>query len=312
MFPDLWNKQLENTRAQDKVVFVAGDVRDNDLIAEVFKKFKPQIVFHAAACKHVPMMEINPKEAVKTNIFGTYSVVKVSAEYQIEKFILISTDKAVRPTSIMGTTKRMAEYICASFKGCGNTSFLSVRFGNVLGSRGSVLPNISGTNKTWWTRYSNSPGCTEIFHDNSGGRIPCVAVWCYRKRWRYLVLDMGEPVRVLTLAEELIKIHGLKPYKDINIEFVGLKPGEKLFEEVLTAEEGTTATKYEKIFIAKNGTHYSKDEIEKILKGFERLLKVMSIMEDYEIIRDTLNNYRESLERRSRERSMQKPETGGV
>ncbi len=307
-FPDFWDRHLENLRVQDKVVFVAGDVRDNDLVVEVFRKFKPQIVFHAAACKHVPMMEINPKESVKTNIFGTYNVVKASAEHQVEKFVLISTDKAVRPTSIMGTTKRMAEYICTAFQGYGNTSFLSVRFGNVLGSRGSVLPifleqikhggPVKVTHRDVQRYFMTIPEAVSLVLQSGvigkGGDI--------------LVLDMGEPVKVLTLAEELIKIHGLKPYKDIDIEFVGLRPGEKLFEEILTAEEGTTATRHEKIFIAKNSARYSKDEIEKILKGFEKLLKVMPIMEDYEVLRDVLKMYVKSLERRSRERVNQQPE----
>lgn len=301
-FPDFWDRHLENSRVQDKVVFIAGDVRDNDLVVEVFRKFKPQIVFHAAACKHVPMMEINPKESVKTNIFGTYTVAKASAEYRVEEFVLISTDKAVRPTSIMGTTKRMAEYICTAFNGCGNTSFLSVRFGNVLGSRGSVLPifleqikhggPVKVTHRDVQRYFMTIPEAVSLVLQSSvigkGGDI--------------LVLDMGEPVKVLTLAEELIKIHGLKPYKDIDIEFVGLRPGEKLFEEILTAEEGTTATRHEKVFIAKNSTRYSKDEIEKILKGFEKLLKVMPITEDYEVLRDVLKMYVKSLERRSRER----------
>lgn len=308
LFPDLWDRQLENSRVQDKVVFVAGDVRDNDLVVEVFKKFKPRIVFHAAACKHVPMMEINPKESVKTNICGTYNVVKASAEYQVEKFVLISTDKAVGPTSIMGTTKRMAEYVCTAFQGCGNTSFLSVRFGNVLGSRGSVLPifleqikqggPVKVTHRDVQRYFMTIPEAVSLVLQASvlgkGGDI--------------LVLDMGKPVKVLTLAEELIKIHGLKPYKDIDIEFVGLRPGEKLFEEMLTAEEGTTATRHEKIFIAKNSARYSKDEIEKILKGFEKLLKVMPITEDYEVFRDVLKMYVKSLERRSRKRENSQPE----
>lgn len=308
LFPDLWDRQLEHSRVQDKVVFITGDIRDSDLVDEVFRKFMPQIVFHAAACKHVPMMEINPKEAIKTNMFGTYNVVKTSTKYQAGRFILISTDKAVRPTSIMGTTKRMAEYICTAFSGVGGTCFLSVRFGNVLGSRGSVLPifleqikhggPVKVTHRDVQRYFMTIPEAVSLVLQSA----------IIGKCGDVLVLDMGEPVKVLTLAEDLIKIHGLKPYKDIAIEFVGLRPGEKLFEEILTAEEGTTTTNHEKIFIAQNSTYYSKDEIEKILKGFEKLLKVMPIMEDYEVIRDVLKFYVKNLERRSWERINQQTE----
>jgi FlaA1/EpsC-like NDP-sugar epimerase len=308
MFPNLFSRQRSNSQINNKVVFVTGDIRDDYTIDRVFRVFNPHIVFHAAAYKQVPMMEINSKEAMKVNIFGTYKVAKASANYHVEKFILISTDKVVKPASIMGVTKRMAEYICTAFGVSSCTSFLSVRFGNVLGSRGSVLPMFLGqlkhngpltvTHKEMERFFMTIPEAVSLVLQSSvignSGEI--------------LVLDMGKPVKILTLAEDLIRIHGLQPYKDIDIEFIGLRPGEKLFEEILTAEEGTTATKHKKIFVAKNSEKYTKGEIERMLKGFEKLLKVLPVKEDYEIIRDTLKYYIKSFERRRSARVNQQSE----
>lgn len=291
-FPHLFKGKSVNSHIQnhDKVVFITGDIRDEDVVDEVFRKFKPQIVFHAAAYKHVPMMEISPKEAVKVNIFGTYRISRASAKHHVEKFIMVSTDKAVRPTSIMGATKRMAEYIGKAFNDSSDTSFISVRFGNVLGSRGSVLPTfleqlrcggpLTVTHKDIQRYFMTIPEAVSLVLQASvlgkGGEI--------------LVLDMGEPIKILTLAEELIKVHGMQPYKDIDIEFTGLRPGEKLFEELLTAEEGTTTSKHNKIFIAKNSEKYSKDDIEKILKRFEVLLRE-PLVDDNKVMKQALKEY---------------------
>lgn len=302
LFPEYFQGHPAHSRIQHRVVFITGDIRDEYVVDETFRKFKPQVVFHAAANKQVPMMEINARAAVQVNMFGTYRVAKAAGEHKVDKFILISTDKAVSPTSIMGATKRMAEYICTAFNGCSNTGFVSVRFGNVLGSRGSVLPifleqlkkggPLTVTHKEVQRFFMTIPEAVSLVLQASiignGGDI--------------LVLDMGEPIRIVTLAEELIRIHGLEPYKDIDITFTGLRPGEKLFEEILTAEEGTTASRHEKIFIAKNSERYSREDIEKMLKGFEKLLKALPITEDYEIIRDALKNYVKSLERRRQKR----------
>ena len=272
----------------ERVHFIVGDVRDEERVKETFSMFSPQIVFHAAAYKHVPMMEYNPKEAIKVNIFGTHILAKTAVEFGVEKFIMISTDKAVRPTSVMGATKRLAEYICKAFNEAENhqhavnrgngsghkrTEFISVRFGNVLGSRGSVLPlfmeqlkqggPLTVTHKDMRRYFMTIPEAVTLVLQASelgkGGEV--------------LVLDMGDPVRIVELAEELIRLHGLEPYKDIDIEFVGLRPGEKLFEEILTAEEGTTGSRHEKVFIARNSDKYSLDEIGDILHESEVLLK---------------------------------------
>ena len=237
-------------------------------VREVFDAWRPQIVFHAAAYKHVPMMESNPKEAVKVNIFGTFVVAGAAKNHGVEKFIMISTDKAVRPTSVMGATKRMAEFICNAFNnGAGHprigrpqqngrsrrqTRFISVRFGNVLGSRGSVVPlfleqlkyggPLTVTHKDVKRYFMTIPEAVSLVLQASilgnGGEV--------------FVLDMGDPVKIIDIAEELIRIHGMEPYKDIDIQITQLRPGEKLFEEILTAEEGTEASRHEKIFIARN------------------------------------------------------------
>jgi FlaA1/EpsC-like NDP-sugar epimerase len=243
----LHNMSLKLNRAfpylKEKIFFITGDVRDSGRVEEVFKRFSPQVVFHAAAYKHVPMMEYNPSEAVKVNILGTYNLAEISVRNGVKRFIMISTDKAVRPTSIMGATKRVAEDICKAFnevrsrhsEAGSQTEFISVRFGNVLGSRGSVLPlfmeqlkyggPLTVTHKDMKRYFMTIPEAVSLVLQASvigkGGDV--------------LVLDMGEPVRIVELAEELIKIHGLMPYRDIDIMFVGLRPGEKLFEEILTA-----------------------------------------------------------------------------
>lgn len=279
---------------QDRIHYITGDVRDHERIKEVFEFFMPEIVFHAAAYKHVPMMEYNPKEAVKVNMMGTYILAETAANYGVKKFIMISTDKAVRPSSIMGATKRMAEYICKSFNEVSgekikqNTEFISVRFGNVLGSRGSVLPlflqqlkdggPLTVTHREMRRYFMTIPEAVSLVLQASvigkGGDV--------------LVLDMGEPVRIIDFAEELIRIHGLEPYKDIDIEFIGLRPAEKLFEEMLTAEEGVSASKHEKVFTAKNIESYSMEEIKNIMTEFE---KATLAVEKNEKIKDLLKKY---------------------
>ncbi|MDP3244360.1 MAG: nucleoside-diphosphate sugar epimerase/dehydratase [bacterium] len=248
--------------------FLIGDVRDFDYLQSVFNKYKPEVVFHAAAYKHVPVMECNVAEAVKTNVIGTHNVALAAFHAAAEKFVMISTDKAVRPTSIMGATKRLAEYICRAFNGEGRTEFISVRFGNVLGSRGSVLPlfleqikkggPVTVTHKEMKRYFMTIPEAVSLVLQASvigrGGDI--------------LVLDMGEPVKIIDLAEELIRLHGFEPYKDVDINFIGLRPGEKLFEEILTAEEGTVSTRHEKIFIAQAMEKHSLPQIEEIVNNY--------------------------------------------
>ncbi len=253
------------------IEFVIGDITDEKKVKRVFEKYKPEIVFHAAAYKHVPMMEFHPEEAVRVNIFGTYNVAKAAVKYGTKKFIMISTDKAVRPTSIMGATKRVAEYICQALNNK-NTEFVSVRFGNVLGSRGSVLPIFLEQIKKGGPVTVTHKDMQRYFMTISEAVALVLQASAMGKGGEVMVLDMGKPVKIVELAEELIRLHGLEPYKDIKIEFIGLRPGEKLFEELLTAEEGTVATYHERIFIAKNSHNFSEEEIEKVLQEFQLVL----------------------------------------
>jgi FlaA1/EpsC-like NDP-sugar epimerase len=217
-------------------------------------------------------MEYNPKEAVKVNIFGTYALAKAAEEHRVAKFVMISTDKAVRPTSVMGATKRMAEYICGAFNAVSETQYISVRFGNVLGSRGSVLPLFLDQLKYGGPITVTHPEMKRYFMTIPEAVSLVLQAAVLGNGGEVLVLDMGGPVRIMEIAEELIRMHGLEPYRDVDIQFVGLRPGEKLFEEILTAEEGTDASKHEKIYIARNGGRYTLDQIHGIMKEFNRFL----------------------------------------
>jgi len=252
--------------------FIVGDIRDYKKLEEVIESFRPQIIFHSAAYKHVPMMEYNPDEAVKVNVLGTYNLAKLSTQFKVEKFINISTDKAVRPKSIMGATKRLSEYICRAFNDLGKTEYISVRFGNVVGSRGSVLPV--------WLEQIKQGGPITVTHPDMKRyfmTIPeavslVLMASAVGKGGEILVLDMGEPVKILDLAEQFIRINGLEPYRDIDIKFTGIRPGENLFEDILTAEEGTDATMYEGIFIAKGDNCFTLKDIETIIKNLNEIV----------------------------------------
>ncbi len=270
--------------------FITGDVRDSSRVDEIFKAYNPNIVFHAAAYKHVPMMESNPKEAIKVNVLGTYNLADASARFGVSKFILISTDKAIRPTSIMGASKRIAEYIGEAFNNSlGRTEFISVRFGNVLGSRGSVLPIFLDQLKHGGPLTVTHPEMCRYFMTIPEAVSLVLQASTMGKGGEVLVLDMGDPVKIVNLAEELIRLHGMTPYVDIDIVFTGLRPGEKLFEEILTAEEGTMATKHEKIFIAKNSGSRKLDEIEGLLNELRATLK--SPLTEPEAVKNTLKKY---------------------
>jgi len=273
--------------------FMVGDVRDTGRINEVFRKFSPQIVFHAAAYKHVPMMEYNPKEAVKCNIFGTYNTARAAVSHNIEKFILISTDKAIRPNSIMGATKRIAEYVCKAFNNYKlpfTTQFVSVRFGNVLGSRGSVLPLFMDQLKTGGPITITHKDMKRYFMTIPEAVSLVLEAAVIGKGGETLILDMGDPVSIVCLAEDLIRVHGLEPYEDIGIEFVGIRPGEKLFEEILTAEEGTAATKHERVYVTRNSEKYTLKEMQVIIDKFNSVLDELP-MSDEQGIKKLLKKY---------------------
>lgn len=286
---EVFNLQFEVEKIIDKtqkVDLVVGDVRDREKLARVFEAYRPDIVFHASAYKHVPLMEEHPEEAVKTNILGTINIAELSVQYHAKKFINISTDKAVNPTSIMGATKRFSEMVCQNLNG-EPTKFTSVRFGNVLGSRGSVIPLFLEQIKDGGPVTVTHPHIERYFMS-----IPEAVLLVLQAVYmssveggEIFVLDMGEPVKIVTLAESLIRLNNMEPYKDIEIVFTGLRPGEKLFEELLTAEEGTEATTHAKIYIAKQNSHLGPGTLQKAVnelkKSFSNPGAIKDILKKY-------------------------------
>jgi FlaA1/EpsC-like NDP-sugar epimerase len=259
------SNELENNFPDLKIQPIIADIRDKKKLNDVFGKFQPKIVFHAAAYKHVPLMEENPDEAVKNNIFGTENLAKVSLEYGIDKFIFISTDKAVNPTSVMGATKRVSEMICQAYNSKNNTKFISVRFGNVLNSRGSVIPIFREQIKRGGPVEVTHRDMKRYFMLTSEACLLVMQAGVMGQGGEVFVLDMGKPVKIWDLAKDMIRLSGSEPDKDIAIVFTGTRPGEKLFEEMLTAEEGIIATQNQKIFIAK----LSDVKIEDLVKKLE-------------------------------------------
>jgi FlaA1/EpsC-like NDP-sugar epimerase len=233
---------------------VIADVRNKERLSRVFRRFAPDVLFHAAAHKHVPLMEENPEEAVLNNVFGTMNLAQLALEHNTEVFVNISTDKAVNPTSIMGASKRVAEMTvrAAAAKSPSGTAFVSVRFGNVLGSRGSVIPTFKEQIKRGGPVTITHPDMTRYFMTISEAAQLVLQAGGMKHNGAVFVLDMGEPVKITDLARDLIRLSGLEPEKDIKITFTGIRPGEKLFEELLTAEEGTETTTFKKILFARN------------------------------------------------------------
>lgn len=232
------------------LVPVIADVRDKDRVNTIFAQYQPQVVFHAAAHKHVPLMEVQPVEAVRNNIFGTRVVAEAADRFNIETFIMISTDKAVNPTSVMGATKRVAEMIIQHMNSISNTKYAAVRFGNVLGSRGSVIPLFKKQIAKGGPVTVTHPEMNRYFMTIPEATQLVLQAGAMAKGGEVFVLDMGQPVKIVDLAKDLITLSGLEPDKDIQIMYTGLRPGEKLYEELLTAEEGASSTKHTKIFIA--------------------------------------------------------------
>lgn len=232
------------------LVTLIASVRDYDKMNIIFKTYKPNIVFHAAAHKHVPLMETVPEEAVKNNIFGTFNCATLAEYYNVEKFVMISTDKAVNPTNVMGATKRCCEMIIQYMaQNYTNTDFITTRFGNVLGSNGSVIPLFKRQIESGKPVTVTHPDIIRYFMTIPEAVSLVMQAGAMAQGGEIFVLDMGEPVKIVTLAENLIRLYGKVPYQDVEIKFTGLRPGEKLFEELLMSEEGLKETANKKIFI---------------------------------------------------------------
>jgi FlaA1/EpsC-like NDP-sugar epimerase len=262
----IFNISEELRNAFPKLIFYSliCDIQEEKKVGKIFNQYRPNIIFHAAAYKHVPLMEEHPDEAVKNNIFGTKIVAKASLMSGVEKFIFISTDKAVNPVSVMGITKRIGEIMCQVLNqssypphqnlvggGAGNTKFISVRFGNVLDSRGSVIPIFREQIKKGGPVEVTHPEMKRYFMVISEACLLVMQAGAIGEGGEVFVLNMGEPIKILDLAKEMIRFSGLESDKDIPIVFTEPRPGEKLFEEILTAEEGTLATQNQNIFRAK-------------------------------------------------------------
>lgn len=244
-------QELKINSPEVKTVPIIADIRDKERIKAIMDYFKPQVVFHAAAHKHVPLMEYQPAEAVRNNILGTKVVADEAAAHNVQTFVMISTDKAVNPTSVMGCTKRVAEMYVQSMNKNSGTRFVAVRFGNVLGSRGSVIPLFKKQIAKGGPVTVTHPDMKRYFMTIPEASQLVLQAGAMAKGGEVFVLDMGEPVRIYDLAKDLITLSGLIPDKDIEIKITGLRPGEKLFEELLSAEDGTEKTTHKKIFTAR-------------------------------------------------------------
>ncbi len=245
-------QELKRRHPEQRTAAVIADVRDEHRIDWVFEEYRPDVVFHAAAHKHVPLMEANPEEALTNNVFGTRNVARAADNHGAKRFVMISTDKAVNPVSVMGMSKRVAEMVVQAIGSTSQTKFMAVRFGNVLGSRGSVVHTFRRQIAEGGPVTVTHPDMTRYFMTIPEAVQLVIQAGAMGRGGEVFVLDMGEPVRITLLAEEIIRLSGMEPGEDIEITYTGVRPGEKLFEEILTTEEVAAATRHKKIFVAKD------------------------------------------------------------
>jgi FlaA1/EpsC-like NDP-sugar epimerase len=257
------------------VRLVIADIRNERRMRQVFKKFRPNYVFHAAAYKHVPLMEENAYEAAMVNIFGTQNIADLAMEFGVHKFVMVSTDKAVNPTNVMGATKRIAEIYTQSLNNAlaSSTRFVTTRFGNVLGSNGSVIPLFKKQIEAGGPITVTHPDITRYFMTIPEACQLVLEAGVMGHGGEIFIFDMGESVRILDVAKKMVKLSGLQLGKDIQISFTGLRPGEKLYEELLATTENTQPTHHEKIMIAKVRT-YDYDQISQQLVNLKQVLNM--------------------------------------
>lgn len=272
---------LKNKFPAIEFIPVIGDVRARERLDAIFEAYQPHLVFHAAAYKHVPMMEKNPEEAVKTNVFGTKNVAEMAVKYQAQKFVLISTDKAVNPTNVMGTTKRVAEMVCENLMQADhNTEFIIVRFGNVLGSNGSVIPLFRKQIENGGPITVTHPEVTRYFMSIPEASQLVLQSAAMGHGGEVFVLDMGESVKIIDLVDRMIALAGLKKGVDIEVKFIGMRVGEKMYEELFSDKEELVDTEHKKVFKAKNREinndfHSNLEELRKSQKDIHYLLKTL-------------------------------------
>ncbi len=314
---DIQNELLRNFPDLNLIALI-GSVRDTKRINSVMETYRPDIVYHAAAHKHVPLMEVSPNEAIKNNVFGTLKTVQAADRWGVKRFVMISTDKAVNPTNVMGATKRMCEMIIQMYNGRSKTDYVAVRFGNVLGSNGSVIPLFKRQIEKGGPVTVTDPNIIRYFMTIPEAVSLVLEAGALAKGGEIFVLDMGKPVRILDLAENLIRLSGHMPYVDIDIEFTGLRPGEKLYEELLMDEEGMSTTPNKLIHIG-HPIEFNEAEYE---AGLEHLRSVM--MDDTVDIRAEISklvptfrapeevNARREAELREKEQAVQTEKAGDL
>jgi FlaA1/EpsC-like NDP-sugar epimerase len=269
---------------------IVGDARDIAVLKKVFSSNKPQVVFHSAAYKHVPLMEENPSAAIQNNVVVSRNLIYASHHYRVERFVLISTDKAVNPVSVMGATKRMAEMILQAKARSSKTKFMAVRFGNVIGSSGSAIPLFKKQIEEGGPVTVTDPEVKRYFMSISEAAQLVLQAGAIGKGGEIFILDMGEQIKILDLARNLIILSGLKPDKDIQIKFIGLRPGEKLYEETLIDSEKDKATKYNRIYIAQPND-FNPVKLRREVKELERFANLMEQHKIVKKLRDSIPSY---------------------
>lgn len=289
---NVYDVQMELNRTYpelNKEVIIAS-IRELGRLREIFQTYKPDVVFHAAAHKHVPLMEENPAEAIKNNIIGTYNVLKCAQEYNIKKFVQISTDKAVNPTNIMGATKRFCEIMVQAFDKASTTEYVAVRFGNVLGSNGSVIPLFKKQIAQGGPVTVTHPEINRFFMTIPEAAQLVIQAGAIAKGGEIFVLDMGKPVKIVDLARDLITLSGYKPDVEIKIEYTGLRPGEKLYEELLMDEVALTSTEHDKIFVEKPN-NIDLEFVEKSIDQFKNVAS-MGKEEIFKLVEEKVPTYK--------------------
>ena len=270
---NLFQIEREIVSHNSKILFkpILSDIRDLSLMDSVFSEYRPQIVFHAAAYKHVPMQEKFPWEAIKTNVNGSSNISEISLKYQVEKFVFVSTDKAVKPTNVMGATKRLAEILMQYYNSKNEvTDFVTVRFGNVLGSSGSVIPIFQEQIKNGGPITITDPEMTRYFMSISEASQLILQAGSLGEGGEVYILDMGNPIKIVDIANELIRLSGFEPGSDILLEITGARPGEKKFEELSLPTEHLDETKHEKIFVL-NDKEQSEINISDMISNIDKL-----------------------------------------
>ncbi|MCG2756933.1 MAG: polysaccharide biosynthesis protein, partial [Desulfobacteraceae bacterium] len=271
--------ELKHVVTYIKYRAVLGRIQDKALVDEVFRKYKPDVVFHAAAYKHVPLVERNPWEAVYSNIVGTNTLVKAVIAHKVDRFVLVSTDKAVRPTNVMGASKRITEKIIQAHSS-GSTKFMAVRFGNVIGSSGSVIPLYRHQIERGGPVTVTHPEITRFFMTIEEASQLILQAFTMGEGGEIFILEMGTPVKIVDMARDLIRLSGKEPDTDIEIKFIGLRPGEKLYEELITEGEGIVKTEHEKILVLRDESLSGDTEYYNKLDRLDEQIKELTHLAD--------------------------------